>query len=194
MRWVSDPGLARAGAGETSSGPSPCATACALGLVEAGEQPLGAVGAGLGGAPRPRSRPRGVSSSVCSIAVENSRGARLGPARPAQPPAEERPVRGRSSRAVARRLAVAVELGEAALEVGDPLRERLDRLGDRVGQMDPVGVRPLDPLAVDLDRVAGVADHGGARRHVLDDDRVGADLGAVADRDRAQQLGARSRP
>ena len=49
---------------------------------------------------------------------------------------------------------------------------------------------PCDPLALDPDRVAGVADHGRARRHVLDDDRVGADLGAVADRDRAEQLGA----
>ena len=99
-------------------------------------------------------------------------------------------MRGRSSVAVLGRAVAAVELGEALLELGDPLRERLDRLGDRVGQVDPVGVGALDPPALDLDRVAGVADHGRARRHVLDDDRVGADLGAVADRDRAEQLGA----
>ena len=41
-----------------------------------------------------------------------------------------------------------------------------------------------------LHRVPGVADDGRARRHVLDDDRVGADLGPVADRDRAEQLRA----
>ena len=45
-----------------------------------------------------------------------------------------------------RRPSAAVELGEPALELGDPLRERLDRLGDRVGQVDPVGVGSLDPL------------------------------------------------
>ena len=99
-------------------------------------------------------------------------------------------MRGRSSSpSPAGRLA-AVELGEPLLELGDPLRERLDRLGDRVGQVDPVGVGALRPPAFDPDRVAGVADHGRAGRHVLDDDGVGADLGAVADRDRAEQLGA----
>ena len=112
----------------------------------------------------------------------------------AQPPAEERPVRSRSSPAVGSAGLAAVELGQATLEVGDPLRERLDRLGDRVGQVDPVGVGALDPLAVDLDRVAGVADHGGTGRHVLDDDRVGADLGAVADRDRARAAWRPSQP
>ncbi len=71
----------------------------------------------------------------------------------------------------------------------DPLGERLDRVGDRVRQVDPVGVGPLGPPAFDPDRVAGIADHGRAGRHVLDDDRVGADLGAVGDGDRAEQLG-----
>ena len=77
--------------------------------------------------------------------------------------------------------------------VGDPLREGLDRVGDRVRQVDPVGVGAFDPLAFEFHRVAGVADDGGAGRHVLDDDRVGADLRPVADRDRPQQLGAASR-
>ena len=99
-------------------------------------------------------------------------------------------MRGWISAAGASPLLAAVELGEPPLELGDPLRERLDRLGDRVGQVDPVGVGAFEPAAFDPHRVAGVADHGRPRRHVLDDDRVGADLGAVADRDRAQQLGA----
>ena len=44
--------------------------------------------------------------------------------------------------------------------VADAARERLDRLGDRVGQVDPVGVGALDAAAVDAHRVAGVADDG----------------------------------
>ena len=38
----------------------------------------------------------------------------------------------------------------------------------------------------------GVADHGRVGRHVVDDHAVGADLRAVADRDRPEQLGARA--
>ena len=56
--------------------------------------------------------------------------------------------------------------------------------------MDPVGVGSLGPAALDPDRMAGVADDRRVRRHVVDDDAVGADLRAVADRDRAEQLGA----
>ena len=55
--------------------------------------------------------------------------------------------------------------------------------------MDPVGVGALGAPALDADRVARIADHRRVRRDVVDDDAVGADLGAVADRDRAQQLG-----
>ena len=76
------------------------------------------------------------------------------------------------------------------LELGDPPRERLQRVRDRVGQVDPVGVRPLGLAPLDPHGVAGVADHGRVRRHVVDDDRVGADLRAVADPDRPEQLGA----
>ena len=69
-------------------------------------------------------------------------------------------------------------------------RHLLQRVGDRVGQVDPVGVRALGLAALDAHRMAGVADHGRVRRHLVDDDRVGADLRAVADRDRAEQLRA----
>ncbi len=58
--------------------------------------------------------------------------------------------------------------------------------------MNPVHVGALGPLALHADGVPGIADHGGVGRDVLDHDRVGADLGVVADRDRAQQLGPRA--
>ena len=79
------------------------------------------------------------------------------------------------------------------LQRADADGQALDRVGDRVGQVDPVGVRALGPLAVDAHRVAGVADDGRVRRDVVDDDGVGADLRAVADRDRPEELRARSR-
>ena len=60
-------------------------------------------------------------------------------------------------------------------------RQRPDRVGDRVGQVGPVGVRALGLAALDPHRMAGVADDGGVRRHVVDDDGVRADLRAVAD-------------
>src|SRR3954447_6924026 len=92
------------------------------------------------------------------------------------------------ARRLIHRSRAAVELGEPALELGDALGEALDRLGDRVGEVDPVGVGALDPAPLHPHRVAGIADHGGPRRHVLYDDRVGADLGVLADRDRTQEL------
>ena len=45
------------------------------------------------------------------------------------------------------------------LERGDPAREPLDRVGDRVGQVDPVGVGTLRAPPLDAHRMAGVADH-----------------------------------
>ena len=48
----------------------------------------------------------------------------------------------------------------------------------------------LRAALVHADRVARIAHHGGVGRHVVDDDRVGADLGARAHDDRAEQLGA----
>src|SRR5680860_747158 len=83
-----------------------------------------------------------------------------------------------------------VLVGEAGLEFGNPARQLLDRVGDRVRQVDPVRVRTLDPAPFHPYRVARIADHGGAGGHVLDHHRVGADLGPVADRDWAEQLGA----
>ena len=123
-----------------------------LGVVEPGQQPLDVVGpalsAGLGAWGGPVGSRTRTAASPSRIEGIGGRG---------QPPADERPVRERISD-VPDRLAAAVELGQPALEVGDPLRESLDRLGDRVRQVDPVRVRALDPLALDPDRVAGVAD------------------------------------
>ena len=51
----------------------------------------------------------------------------------------------------------------------------------------PSGLRPSTRTGV-----ARVADHGRVRRHVVDDDRVGADLRAVADPDRPEQLRPRA--
>ena len=51
----------------------------------------------------------------------------------------------------------------------------------------PSGLRAVHPH-----RVAGVADDRRVGRHVVDDHRVGADLRAVADLDRPEQLGARA--
>ena len=53
-------------------------------------------------------------------------------------------------------------------------------------------VGALRAAALDADDVAGVADDGRFAGHVGDDDRVGADLRSVADRDRPEQLRARS--
>ena len=44
------------------------------------------------------------------------------------------------------------------------------------GRCDPVGVRPLGAAALDPHGMAGVADDRRVRRHVVDDDAVGADL------------------
>ena len=78
----------------------------------------------------------------------------------------------------------------ASLERLDPPRQTLDRVGDRVGQVDPVGVGALGAPALDPHRMARDADDGRVRRDVVDDDGVGADLGAVPDDDRSEQLGA----
>ena len=96
------------------------------------------------------------------------------------------------ARSRARRRRAAAELGDHPLELGDARRERAHRVGDRVGQVDPVGVGALDAAAVDADRVPGHADDRRVRRHVADDDAVGADLRAVADLDRPEQLRARA--
>ena len=78
------------------------------------------------------------------------------------------------------------EVGDRALELPDPLGEAAQRVRDRVGQVQPVGVGALGLAALDAHRVARDADHGRVRRHVVDHDGVRADLRAVADRDRAR--------
>src|SRR6266511_2709762 len=47
---------------------------------------------------------------------------------------------------------VAGQLGDLALELDDPLRELLDRVGDGVGEVDPVGIRTLDLAPLDAHR------------------------------------------
>ena len=191
--------LARARAGEDEQRPSPCVTASRCGgLRSASRRSVGSAPARVGA---PDGLVRGCSSSLgaSSAATGSSIATRAAAAAPkrlrrrspdAQPPAEDGPRRGRSSRTSGCGGSSPDELGDLALELGDPLRHALDRLGDRVGKMDPVGVGALDLAALDPHGMAGVADHGRVRRDVLDHDRVGADLGAVADRDRAEQLGA----
>ena len=71
---------------------------------------------------------------------------------------------------VARRLARRCSARRALLERRDPARQALDRVGDRVGQVDPVGVGTLGPAALDPHRMAGVADDRRVRRHVVDHD------------------------
>ena len=66
MRWVSTRVLPEPAPARTSSGPSPWTTACALGLVQPGEQPLGAVGAGFDRGPALHAS-GGLSESICSI-------------------------------------------------------------------------------------------------------------------------------
>ena len=80
-------------------------------------------------------------------------------------------------------------VASSLLQRRDPRGHGLQRVRDRVRQVDPVGVRALGAAALDAHRVAGIADDGGVRRHLVDDDGVGADLGAVADGDRTEQLG-----
>ena len=154
-----------------SSGPSPCVTASRWGSL----------------------RPSSSSWMVLGVRVLGHRTQHRcarGRAR-VQPPAGFGPVTVRSG------LTSAIGSGSAsessathAFERRDAAGERLDRLGDRVRQVDPVGVGALDAAPVDAHRMAGVADDRRVRRHVGDDDAVGADLGAVADRDRAEQLRA----
>ena len=71
-----------------------------------------------------------------------------------QPPAGLRPARAGAARGPRRArllgvLLAPVELGELALEAVDAARQRPDRVGDRVGQVDPVGVGALGPPPVD---------------------------------------------
>ena len=55
------------------------------------------------------------------------------------------------------------QLGDRALERLDAAGQAADRVGDGVGQVDPVGVGPLGPATVDAHDVPGVADDRGVR-------------------------------
>ena len=91
----------------------------------------------------------------------------------------------------------------AAAKLGDLAAQRLD-LFLQLGQPGPAGIAILaarravgDEAGAVVDRIdrhrpGRDADHGRARRDVLGDDRVGADLGALADLDRAEHLRARA--
>ena len=82
------------------------------------------------------------------------------------------------------------ELRDRPLQRANTTRQALDRLGDRVWQMDPIGVGTLRTAPIHTYRMTGVTHDRRVRRHIGDDHAVGADLGAMADRDRAEQLGA----
>src|SRR5437588_3648935 len=84
------------------------------------------------------------------------------------------------------------DLADHPFECADAAREALNGLGDRVGEVDPVGIGTLDATALDAHGVAGIADDGAVRRYIGDDDAVGADLRAVSDRDRPEELRAGS--
>ena len=175
-RCVSTRVLPEPAPASTSSGPLPCVTASRCGGLSALEQPLGARGCASVGFARASALPSGAGGMP---ATRRPRGS--GPCRGAAAAPSAGCLRSLPG-----------QLGDRALELGDPLREPAQRVGDRVGQVQPVGVRALGPAALDAHRVARVADHGRVRRHVVDHDGVRADLRAVADRDRAEQLGARA--
>ena len=162
-----------------------------LGAVQVGEQPLDAVRARRGRRPGALDGLlRGVGLGDRSHPAQDIRGS--GGRRDSEPLSRRPKSVPRLGRKLVDRrvrlLLASLDLGEAPLEPGDSLRERLDRLGDRIREVDPVGVGALDRLALDPHRVPGVADHRRAGRDVLDHDRVGAHLGPVADRDRSEQL------
>ena len=87
-----------------------------------------------------------------------------------------------------RRLAFA--LADHPLELGDAGGEHAHRVGDRVRQVDPIGIGALDAAAVDAHRVSRHADNRGVRVDVADNHAIGPDLRSVADRDRPEKLGA----
>ena len=199
-------GLARAGAGEHEQRALAVLDRLALGRIELGEQLLDRCRADpdrravllleggllvcwnrLGHRPS-RIAARPAAARRDAAGPGRRRNPERRPRRP-QPPAVLGPRFGRSSW-TSPLGGVAVELREALLERAEPLGEAPDRVRDRVGQVDPVVVGPLDLAALDPHGVARVADDGRVRWNVTDHDRVGADFGAVADRDRAEQLRA----
>src|SRR5436190_3389604 len=87
---------------------------------------------------------------------------------------------------------LAVELREALLQLPDALRQRLDRIGERVRQVNPIDVGSLDLATLHADWMTRIADDGGVGRNVGDDHGIGPHLRVVAHRDRTQQLRPRT--
>ena len=171
------PGLPGSGAGEHQQRPLAVGDRRALGGVQPLEQALLRVDS---------DRRRRAVFRLAAHRGEDRRGpGEFSPG--AQPPAELGP-RLRRSCFTSPSVALPSSSASRSSIAAEPLGERLDRLGHRVGEVDPVGVRPLGAASLDPDRVARVADHGRVRGHVLDHHGVRADLGPVADRDRTEQL------
>ena len=105
--------------------------------------------------------------------------------RAAQPPAgfgprtgPQRADVGRAARLARRPDSSATARSSAPIRLASPLIA--SAIGS--GRWTQSASGPSGRLPVDAHRVAGVADDGRVRRHVVDDDGVGADLRAVADR------------
>ena len=150
MRCVSTRVLPDPAPASTSSGPVPCVTASRWG----GFSPSSSCSARAALRSAPPLRARALGSS----AVRPRRSA-------ASPPAGFWPCprrSGRTSPACLRSLPVR----SATSRSSSPMRSAspLQRVGDRVRQVQPVGVRALRPASLDPHRVARVADHGRVRR------------------------------
>ena len=176
-----DPGLAGAGAGQDQQRALAVGNGLTLGLVEA-FQALLEMGAAWGS---PASLPRIDAEPAAARRRQGAVGRRLSRRRDW---ARERSSRGRTS---ASGWGSAVALLRQHNRSSVTIRPRgpgWPRRSD--GQVDPVGVGTLGAATFNADRVARVADDRRVRGNVGDDDAVGADLRAVADGDRAQQLGS----
>ena len=129
-----DPRLAGPGAGEHEQRPLAVRDRLALGGFSSASRRSTWRRAGSG---RPRSPgPRHGHAAEHSSARQARRGARPLSRRLARAPL------GPQLAHLALGAGSPVELGEPPLELADPLREPLDRVGDRVGEVDPVGVGP----------------------------------------------------
>ncbi len=78
---------------------------------------------------------------------------------------------------------------QLVLELGHAAGQRLEGFRDGVREPGVLELGSGDPPSGDGDGASGVADDGGLRRHILDDDGPGADLGVVPDDERSEDLG-----
>ena len=158
--------------------------ACAVHACELLSERLGLPAAG--------DRPPAVDPRPGSRATRRARGtaAAASTTEAAQPPAGLRPRTGRSGRTFAG--CSPSPASSASRRSSSASRADSSRIASATGSgrwiqsaSGPSGRTPST-----LHDVAGVADDRAVRRDVGDDDAVGADLRAVADADRAEQLGA----